>query len=125
MQYDAGSPAEYLAALESDWRKDKLEQLRLLILKQSSKVEESINYKMLCYKLGDIAVLHLNAQKGYVSLYAGNIEKIDPEGKLLSGLNLGKGCVRLSKSKDIAATGIEEFIARAVQIAKQGVDLGC
>ncbi len=125
MQYDVSNPTEYLAALEPDWRKEKLGQLRSLILEQSGDLEECINYKMLCYKLGDITVLHLNAQKGYVSLYAGNIEKIDPKGELLSGLNLGKGCVRLSKSKNIASTGLGEFIARAVEIAKQGVDLGC
>ena len=125
MQYEANTPAEYLAALELDWRKEKLEQLRQLILRQSSEVREGINYKMLCYKIGDITVLHLNAQKGYVSLYAGNIEKIDPSGELLNGLNLGKGCVRISKTKDLSATRIDEFIAKACQIAQQGVDLGC
>lgn len=125
MHYEASTPAEYLGALEDDWRKEKLMGLRQLILEQSSEIQESINYKMLCYSVGEITVLHLNAQKNYVSLYAGNIEKIDPNGELLEGLSLGKGCVRLSKSKAVSASRIDEFITQAVKLAQKGIKLGC
>ena len=125
MQYDVSSPKEYIESLESDWRKTKLQQLRELILKQDSNIYESINYKMLCFKLGDTTVFHLNAQRGYVSLYCGNIKKIDPAGKLLKGLNVGKGCVRFTKTKEVLNSSIEEFINNAVSLAKEGKDLGC
>ena len=125
MQYDVQTPEEYLESLPLDWRKEKLEELRSLILRQSGDLEEIINYKMLGYKLGGNLIFHLNAQKGYVSLYVGNIEKIDPAGTLLIGLNVGKGCIRFTKTKDISATCIEEFIEKSVKLSKAGIDLGC
>lgn len=44
---------------------------------------------MLSYRDERDIVLALNAQKHYVSLYAGDASKIDPDGTLLSGLNVG------------------------------------
>ena len=119
MQYDVKTPAEYLKALSDDWRKGTLLELREIILSQPEGLKESINYKMLCYRLGEDAIFHLNAQKGYVSLYVGNTGKIDPDGALLSGLNLGKGCIRFTKSKKVASIRIAEFIEKAVRLAKK------
>lgn len=125
MQYDADDPEEYLKSLSSDWRKEKLEELRALILNQSEDWEECINYKMLCYRLNGNTVFHLNAQKGYVSLYVGNIKKIDPENTLLCDLNVGKGCIRFTKSKEVCSARIDEFIARSIELSTKGVDLSC
>lgn len=88
MQYNAATPVEYLDLLEEDWRKEKLLQIRAIILDKAYDFKESINYKMLCYtnEAGDL--FHLNAQKHYVSLYVEDTEKIDPSGHLLKGLNL-------------------------------------
>jgi uncharacterized protein YdhG (YjbR/CyaY superfamily) len=125
MQYDVSSPLEYMESLAIDWRKEKLQNLREIILKQDSEIQETINYKMLCFKLNGSVLFHLNAQKGYVSLYCGNTKKIDPDGKLLTGLNIGKGCIRLSKAKDISKTRIEDFIKQAIFLFKEGNDIGC
>ncbi|MEM8641056.1 MAG: DUF1801 domain-containing protein [Cyanobacteria bacterium P01_G01_bin.54] len=125
MQYEADSPEAYLQSLALDWRKEKLEELRTLILSQSNELEECINYKMLCYRLNDNVVFHLNAQKGYVSLYVGDIRKIDPQQDLLEDLNVGKGCIRFTKSKDISLTRIDEFIAKAIESSRKDVDLDC
>ena len=125
MQYDVSSPSEYMKSLDVDWRKEKLNELRKIILQQDPAIKESINYKMLCFKLNDSVLFHLNAQKGYVSLYCGNTKKIDPEGVLLAGLAIGKGCIRFSKTKDISKTRIEEFIKQAVYLLKEGKDIGC
>ncbi|MGH1539234.1 MAG: iron chaperone [Arenicella sp.] len=125
MQYDVSNPQEYLEALDLDWRKEKLQELRDIILKQDSAIWETISYKMLCFKLNDSELFHLNAQRGYVSLYCGNTKKIDPEGELLKGLNIGKGCIRFTKTKDISKTSIESFINRAVLLVKEGIDIGC
>ena len=104
MQYNANTPAEYLDILEEDWRKEKLLQIRAIILEKGYGFKERINYKMLCYtdEKGDL--LHLNAQKNYVSLYVGDSSKIDTDGSLLKGLDLGKGCIRFKKSVNIAET---------------------
>ncbi len=125
MQYDVSNPQEYLEALDLDWRKEKLQELRDIILQQDSAIRETISYKMLCFKLNDSELFHLNAQRGYVSLYCGNTKKIDPEGELLKGLNIGKGCIRFTKTKDISKTSIESFISRAVLLVKEGIDIGC
>ena len=125
MQYDVNSPSEYIASLDSDWRKDKLLELRKIILQQDSDIQESINYKMLCFKIDGSELFHLNAQRGYVSLYCGDTKKIDPPGELLSGMNTGKGCIRFTKTKDISKTRIEEFISRAVSLLRAGEDLSC
>ncbi|BFM48754.1 DUF1801 domain-containing protein [Marinomonas sp. THO17] len=125
MQYDVNTPSEYMKSLDLDWRKEKLQELREMILQQDSAIQEAINYKMLCFKLNDSVLFHLNAQRGYVSLYCGNTKKIDPEGSLLAGLSIGKGCIRFSKTKDISKTRIEDFIKRAVSLLKEGKDITC
>jgi len=114
-----------MKSLDVDWRKEKLQELRELILQQDSAIQETINYKMLCFKLNGSAVFHLNAQRGYVSLYCGNTKKIDPEGNLLAGLSIGKGCIRFSKTKDISQTRIDDFIKQAVSLLKEGKDIAC
>ena len=125
MQYNALTPAEYLDVLEEDWRKETLLQIRDVILEKAYDFKERIHYKMLCYtdELGDL--FHLNAQKHYVSLYVGDSAKVDPDGSLLKGLNLGKGCIRFKKSVKVTDTRIDEFIERAVQLWKEGIDIGC
>ncbi|WP_100640819.1 iron chaperone [Alteromonas facilis] len=125
MQYDVSDPQEYLAQLEPDWRKDKLLELRSMIVQHCDAIEETINYKMLCFRLKDTVLFHLNAQKGYVSLYCGDTKKIAPNGVLLDGLNVGKGCIRFSKTKALADTRIEEFIKCTISLFKEGKDVSC
>ena len=125
MQYDVTTPVEYMKSLDLDWRKERLQELREIILQQDSAIQETINYKMLCFKLNESVLFHLNAQRGYVSLYCGNTKKIDPAGELLSGISIGKGCIRFTKTKDISKTRIEDFIKRAVYLLNEGQDVGC
>lgn len=125
MQYDVKTPAEYLEALEDDWRREKLLELRSIIMECGPDLVERIEYKMLSYADERGSVLALNAQKHYVSLYVGDAEKIDPDGTLLSGLNCGKGCIRFTKTKVVSETGIKEFIQRALDRWKRGEDIDC
>jgi uncharacterized protein YdhG (YjbR/CyaY superfamily) len=125
MQYDVRTPEEYLASLADDWRREKLEQLRALIRCHGPALTEGINYKMLSYGDERGIIFHLNAQKNYVSLYVGDAKKVDPDGKMLRGINVGKGCIRFSKSTSISDTGIGDFIQRAIDMWKRGADIGC
>ena len=125
MQYDVKTPAEYFTALEEDWRKEKLLLLRDLIKTKAPNLEESIEYKMLCYRDVKGAIFHLNAQKNFVGLYVGNAKKIDEDGSLLKGIDCGKGCIRFKKSNIIADTRIDEFIERAVTLRNAGKDIDC
>lgn len=125
MQYDVKSPEEYLAALEEDWRKDKLLQVRQFVLEHGPELEESIRYRMLAYGRDDEWVFGLNAQKGYVSLYVGDIDEIENANELLEPFNTGKGCIRIRKSVDIHSTGLEEFIQAAIGHWRDGRDASC
>ena len=80
---------------------------------------------MLAYSLEDQTVFQLNAQKNYVSFYVGDHQKIDPELKFLKGLNVGKGCIRFSKSISVSDTQISLFILKTIEMAKAGIDIGC
>lgn len=124
MQYDVKTPAEYFQALEVDWRKDKLEEIRELLLSYKE-VEEGINYKMLSYSAFGDVIFHLNAQKSFVGFYVGNIEKIDPDGALLNEFNVGKGCIRISKTKSVIDSSLPVFIEKAFSLAQQNKDLSC
>lgn len=124
MQYEATTPQEYLSQLEDDWRKEKLEELRKVILANSA-IKEGINYKMLSYADAKGVVFHLNAQKNYVALYVGDAAKVDPNGELLQGIDHGKGCLRFKKSTNISDTRISEFVEVAISKWKEGEDIGC
>lgn len=125
MQYEVQTPADYLTTLEKDWRFDTLQALRTLINAKAPSLEEGINYKMLSYGDEQGVVFHLNAQKNYVSLYVGDIDKIDPAGELLAGLSCGKGCIRFKKSMSVADSRIDEFIEQTITLWEQGTDIDC
>jgi len=115
VQYEADSPQQYMAMLEADWRRERLLILRDLIRNHGPNLVEGIKYKMLVYGDEKRFLFGLNAQKNYVSLYVGDAMKIDPDGSLLVGIDVGKSCIRFTKSKTIANTRIGEFIQRAVE----------
>ena len=126
MQYDVATPDEYMAALEDDWRRDTLAELRQLVFELAPELKESIRYRMLSYDddSGE-GVFALNAQKHYVSFYVGDADRVDPDGSLLAGLNRGKGCIRFSRTKSVADSRIREFISRAVELQRAGAEVAC
>lgn len=125
MLYDFQTPKQYLENLETGWIKDKLEEVRNIILKNGPELKEDMEYKMLCYKLAEKSVFHLNAQKSYVSLYVGTIDKIEDGRHLLQNFSLGKGCIRIKKNNNLHNTGFEDFITRAINLYKNNKDSDC
>ena len=125
MQYEASSPKAYLENLESDWRKEKLMQVRNLIKTHGEDLTEYMEYKMLAFGYEEKAVFHLNAQRAYVSLYVGSIDKIDQAREMLDDLDIGKGCIRIKKSVNIDETQLEEFIKKTIDLRKKGGDTDC
>ena len=63
----------------------------------------AIAYGMLGFERDGSVFCHLNAQKAFVGLYLGDVARLDPDGGLTSGLNVGKGCIRVRKSDDLDA----------------------
>ena len=127
VQYDVDTPNEYLELLEEDWRKEKVLRIREMILKHAPELNESIRYKMLNFGIleADDYLFALNTQKHYVSLYVGDILKVDPSGDMLIDFNLGKGCIRIRKTIDIEETGLEEFIKKTIDLWRDGHDVNC
>lgn len=125
MQYKAKSPGEYLEKLEDDWRKVQVENVRQMIKGVWPDAKEAIEYNMLCYGDGSKNIFHLNAQKAYVALYVGDIDKVANSDKLLEGFDRGKGCIRIRKTLDISRTGLSEFVSHAIRIHQSGGDTAC
>jgi len=125
MQYDVKTPAQYLKVLEPDWRKDKLMEIRKLIKKHGPELKEGIKWGVLTFSYKEGRGFALNAQKNSVNFYVGTAKKVDPDGTLLAGLDVGKGCIRFKKTKAIADTHIEEFIVKAVGMLRKEEDIGC
>lgn len=125
MQHNAKTPAEYLDMLEDDWRKAKLIELRQLIQKLGPELEEGIRYRILSYSGSKGGAFALGAQKNSVNFYVGSAKKVDTDGSLLRGLDVGKGCIRFSKTVAIADTRIADFIAKAMTMWRNREDLGC
>lgn len=125
MQYDVKNPGEYFKKLENDWRKEKLKKVRALIKKHGPGLQEGIEYKMLSYRYNEKTILNLNAQRGYVSLYVGTIQKVENAEQLLKGFDKGKGCIRIKKSVEIEETGLEEFIRKTIELWEKGGDTDC
>lgn len=80
---------------------------------------------MLNYGNDDHYIFALNAQKNYVSLYVGTIDKVENAHKLLEGYNYGKGCIRVKKSIKIEKTGLEAFIHKTIDMWRAGEDTEC
>jgi len=80
---------------------------------------------MLAYAHGKGEGFALNAQKNSVNLCVGRARTIDPDGALLAGLDVGKGCIRFKKTTRVADTRIDEFIKKAVTMLRSGEDFGC
>lgn len=125
MQHNAETAAEYLDQLADDWKKEKLTTIRSMILDYGRGVSEDMQYKMLSYGDGERTVFHLNAQKNYVSLYTGSIDKIVGGRVLLAGYDLGKGCIRIKKNTDIHTGKLKQFIHRAMDTWQAGGDVAC
>ena len=125
MKSDATTPKQFIQSLPEDWRRATLLEVRTLVFKAAPEFDERMHYGMLGYALDERYVFHLNAQRAYVSLYVGDTSKVDPDGSLLKGLNHGKGCIRLTKTKAVHKTHLGDFIGQAVKRFRAGVDIDC
>lgn len=125
MLYDVKTPAEYLDILPQDWRREKLLEVRDMIMKTGPELTEGISYKMLAYTYNGDVIFCLNAQKAYVSLYVGNVDKVESGRALLKGFDLGKGCIRIKKSVDLQQSHLEKFITGTIDVWRKGGETDC
>ena len=100
MIYDADNPEGYLKAIDDDWRKERLLSIRDMFLEVSG-VNEGIGHGMLQYRRDGEVFAHLNAQKAFVGVYLGDLERIDPGAIIRGKMNCGKSCLRVRKSDNL------------------------
>ncbi|MEM9685009.1 MAG: DUF1801 domain-containing protein [Pseudomonadota bacterium] len=117
MQYDADTPAGYLDQLDDDWRKTHLLAVRDAMMAVSG-VSEGIGHGMLQYTREGEVFAHLNAQKGYVGVYLGELDKLDPGAAIRGGMSCGKTCLRVKKRDDPAVA------ARLIDVKASRPDVG-
>ena len=125
MQYDVHTVSEYISALDDDWRKDLLLEIRDYILASAKNIREGIEYKMLLFEDELGGIFHLNAQKNYVGLYIGDISKIDSGSDYLKDMDCGKGCIRIKKSYSFKDSNLQLFIDKAISMHQMGMEHGC
>ncbi|WP_300056661.1 DUF1801 domain-containing protein [uncultured Roseobacter sp.] len=76
---DTETPLAYMDRRKDGWRREELQRIRAIMKWQPPELGECGHYRMLGYGVGGSYVVHLNGQKGDVSLY------------------VGTGCARFSK----------------------------
>lgn len=93
-------------------RRSALESLRLLIFKIAPGVAESIKYGIPYYNFkGELCAFA--SQKNYMSLYIFDISIVSKHKKELTGLNVGKSCVRFKRIEDLPLKLIESMLKEA------------
>jgi uncharacterized protein YdhG (YjbR/CyaY superfamily) len=96
-------------------RKPIFDELRSII-RDVPGLTEGTKYGMLHYTTMNNWAISLADQKHYVSLYVHNIKIVKKYKNELDGLNIGKSCIRFSKSKKVPAKTIRNIIIEAAEM---------
>ena len=97
-------------------RRDSLMQLRKLCLEILDDYEESMAYGMPSYKQidGEVEVAFAS-QKNYIALYVLKEDVLNKYRESLTGLNVGKGCIRYPKPEKIDFSIVEQLLTESYQ----------
>jgi len=115
MQSKTKNVDDYLKEVPEQ-RQDALAQLRKLCLESLTGYEESMEYGMPCYKPKDGEVeVAFASQKNYISFYILKEDVLNKYRESLTGLNVGKGCIRYSKPEKIDFNIVEQLLLESYQ----------
>jgi uncharacterized protein YdhG (YjbR/CyaY superfamily) len=109
MQSNAKDVDAYMLEVPAE-RAAALEKLRELCLARLEGYTESMEYGMPSYTKGDTVEVAFASQKNYISLYILKQEVFDASRPRLTGLSLGKGCIRYSKPEKIDFAVVEDLL---------------
>ena len=110
MQSKALTVDQYLKEIPQD-RHAALTRLRKLCLEFLVGYEENMDYGMPGYKVADGEIeVSFASQKNYISLYILKEDVLNKYRQDLSGLNVGKGCIRYSKPGKIDFKMVEKLL---------------
>jgi uncharacterized protein YdhG (YjbR/CyaY superfamily) len=103
----------YIDLLDAS-RQSSLQQLRRIILETVPRAEETIQYNMPYYTYHGM-LCAFASQKHYMSLYLLDSEIVEKNRHLLSGLSVGKGCIRFKDIKKLPELTIRAMLQEAAQ----------
>ncbi len=115
MQSKARNVDEYLLEIP-ELRRESLIKLRKLCKEILVGYEESMEYGMPSYKRSGMEVeVAFASQKNYISFYILKEDVLNKYRAALSGLNLGKGCIRYRKPEQIDFKIVQELLVESAQ----------
>jgi len=101
----------YIVALPQE-RRAAVEKLRRLCKRHLKGFEESMEYGVPVYKRNGAIEVSLASQKQYIALYVLKKDVLDEFRSSLTGLKLGKGCIRFAKPDQIDFAVVEQLLIR-------------
>jgi uncharacterized protein YdhG (YjbR/CyaY superfamily) len=81
---------------------------------------ETMKYRMPTYEYGDHALCAFASQKHYMSLYM-DTDIVEKHREELSGLNVGKSCIRFRKMDQLPMDTVKRMLDETVQMRKSTV----
>jgi uncharacterized protein YdhG (YjbR/CyaY superfamily) len=103
----------YIDLLDAS-RQSSLQQLRRIILETVPGAEETIQYNMPYYTYHGM-LCAFASQKHYMSFYLLNGEIVEKNRHLLTGLSVGKGCIRFKDINKLPESTIRAMLREAAQ----------
>ncbi len=116
MQSSVQTVDEYLEQAPTE-RRAALKKLRELCRDILRGYEEVMEYGMPVYKKNGTGEVAFASQKNYISLYIMKQDVLAVRLPLLSGLNVGKGCIRYTRPEKIDFAVIEKLLQATVNSA--------
>ena len=103
MHSNAKNVKDYINELEDPTRKQVIKKLSEIIKKSAPNIEETMEYKMPCYKIKGESYIAVASQKQYVSLYVSYLDKTLVAHKDLAkdfaSISTGKCCLRFKPAQ--------------------------
>jgi uncharacterized protein YdhG (YjbR/CyaY superfamily) len=110
MQSKAKDVATYIKQTPAD-RQEALVKLRRLCRQVLKGFEESMAYGMPGYSRKGTVEVGFASQKNYISLYILRKDALETQRPFLTGLSVGKGCIRYSRPDKIDFAVVEKMLA--------------
>jgi uncharacterized protein YdhG (YjbR/CyaY superfamily) len=103
---------EYIAKVDTDQARTRLERMRAIVREEAPEAEEAISYGIPGYKLNGVLV-HIAAFKNHCSLFGpGNMEQFAEQ---LEGYKVSKGTVQFPYSQPLPEDLIRSIVRARVK----------
>ena len=109
MQSTAKDVTSYLLHVPTE-RQGCLAAMRVLCLETLTDYHESMDYGMPCYAKDGKVEVAFASQKNYISLYILKKDVVDANRALLSGLNVGKGCIKYTRPANVDLDVVKKLL---------------